>query len=346
MPTTPQGPTTRMAGPNILPLTPDSTNYSSLKRKLLVDPTYSPTLDRHTKNDLAEDAFYEEQMLRDAVPERTGRKVRIVDPSYNPKHEAEYTDDEATAEDSRKRKRTGATGKESVTKRAKGSTSTLGLKQRSPNPEYAIGTKGHSSPKKVATPESSSSTPTSLGKDLVYKSHSLLEPDSTTPMPSELSWDTFKSSRKTKGASKRQEDELYLPSPITVQKQPAKRRLPRKGKDDEDWMSDEDDEYMETDGVSKNEKNNVVYDFSLEKAKRLATAVSLPDTWSKAEKELFFRLAMRGFEPLLPRHWQLDFSTLPQTLFPILPDRKGPLIRPFRESDFHGKDWSPPLIYY
>lgn len=331
-----------MAGPNTLPPTPDSTNYSSLKRKLPVDPTYSPTLDRCTKSTLTEDAFYEEQMIRDAVPERTVRKVRIVDPSYNPKHEAEYTDDEATAEHSRKRKRTDAIGKESVTKRAKGSS--LGSKRRLANPEYAVGTKGLSSPKKIATPGSSSSTPASLGEDLVYKSRSLLEPHSPTPTPSELSWDTPKSSRKAKGVSKPQENELYLPSRITVQKQLAKRRLPRKGEGDEDWISDEDEEYIETDGVSKNEKNNVVYDFSLEKAKRLATAVSLPDTWSKAEKELFFRLAMRGFEPLLPRHWQLDFSTLPQTLFPILPDGQSPLIRPFRESDFHGKDWSPPLI--
>lgn len=37
--------------------------------------------------------------------------------------------------------------------------------------------------------------------------------------------------------------------------------------------------------------------------------------WSDAELALFQRLNMRGFEPLLPGTWRLDFNTIPDSLF-------------------------------
>ncbi|KAL5364109.1 hypothetical protein BJX96DRAFT_168027 [Aspergillus floccosus] len=101
--------------------------------------------------------------------------------------------------------------------------------------------------------------------------------------------------------------------------------------------SDEDNDDSPTFRVSKNEKTTVVFDFSLEKAKRWAEAINLPQGfYSPEESDLFFRLAMRGFEPLVPRHWKHDFPTLPELLFPPPGDESGPLIQAFGNSDFFG----------
>ncbi|EAU37041.1 predicted protein [Aspergillus terreus NIH2624] len=101
--------------------------------------------------------------------------------------------------------------------------------------------------------------------------------------------------------------------------------------------SDEDNDDSPTFRVSKNEKTTLVFDFSLEKAKRWAEAINLPQGfYNPEESDLFFRLAMRGFEPLVPRHWKHDFPTLPELLFPPPGDESGPLIRAFGKSDFFG----------
>ncbi|KAK2737542.1 hypothetical protein FQN57_007477 [Myotisia sp. PD_48] len=68
--------------------------------------------------------------------------------------------------------------------------------------------------------------------------------------------------------------------------------------------------------LRKGDKKEVSFEFSMEKAKRWTAAVKLPSgQWAEAERDLFFRLAMRGFEPLLPSNWKMDFATLPETLF-------------------------------
>lgn len=142
--------------------------------------------------------------------------------------------------------------------------------------------------------------------------------------------------KKGRSVSKINDDELYLPSPKIVNRGTSNRQLLLNGVED-GLSDDDDDEYIDR-SLSRNEKKGVVYDFPLEKAKRWAAAINLPEnTWSEAEKELFFRLAMRGFEPLLPRHWQLDFPTLPDTLFSVPDDQRDPLFQPFKDSDFHGK---------
>lgn len=51
---------------------------------------------------------------------------------------------------------------------------------------------------------------------------------------------------------------------------------------------------------------------------RYQAAMTLPENsgiWAEAERDLFFRLALRGFEPLLPQHWMLDFPTYPLSLY-------------------------------
>lgn len=101
-------------------------------------------------------------------------------------------------------------------------------------------------------------------------------------------------------------------------------------------MSDEE-EWTEKNAVRKHDKNEVASDFSMEKAKRWAGAVTLPDgKWAEAEQDLYFRLAMRGFEPLVPNNWHLDFPTLPDTLF-ALRDGPEPLIQALSDKEFRGK---------
>jgi hypothetical protein len=88
--------------------------------------------------------------------------------------------------------------------------------------------------------------------------------------------------------------------------------------------------------VRKNDRKEVTFDFSMEKAKRWADAVKLPSGhWAEAEQDLFFRLAMRGFEPIIPSNWKLDFNTLPESLFSA-PGTQAPLISAVCGREFHG----------
>lgn len=90
--------------------------------------------------------------------------------------------------------------------------------------------------------------------------------------------------------------------------------------------------------VSKNERKEVAFDFSLERAERWVAAIKLPKGhWAEAEEDLFYRLAMRGFEPLVPSNWQLDFSTLPESLFGLPGDITPPYINATGGSNFRGK---------
>ncbi|PYH44563.1 uncharacterized protein BP01DRAFT_275085, partial [Aspergillus saccharolyticus JOP 1030-1] len=74
------------------------------------------------------------------------------------------------------------------------------------------------------------------------------------------------------------------------------------------------------------EKTGIVFDFSSERAKRWASAINLPEgLYNAEEQDLFFRLAMRGFEPLVPQIWRHDFPTLPESLYP---PPSGPSFRP------------------
>ncbi|RMZ86847.1 hypothetical protein DV736_g5925, partial [Chaetothyriales sp. CBS 134916] len=60
--------------------------------------------------------------------------------------------------------------------------------------------------------------------------------------------------------------------------------------------------------------------FEAERARRRAEAESLgpgsgSGITSSAEHELFIQLSMRGYDPLIPNNWMLDFRTLPLALF-------------------------------
>ena len=72
-------------------------------------------------------------------------------------------------------------------------------------------------------------------------------------------------------------------------------------------------------------------DYDMERARRYAAATTLPaksGIWERGEKELFFHLSYRGFEPVFPQNWMSDFRTMPLSLFPSDgEDAPAPLIR-------------------
>jgi hypothetical protein len=69
---------------------------------------------------------------------------------------------------------------------------------------------------------------------------------------------------------------------------------------------------------------------------RYQAATALPENsgiWAEAERDLFFRLALRGFEPLLPPNWMLDFPTYPLTLYSN-ENSPPPLLQSLCDNDF------------
>ncbi|PWY84934.1 hypothetical protein BO70DRAFT_289882, partial [Aspergillus heteromorphus CBS 117.55] len=96
------------------------------------------------------------------------------------------------------------------------------------------------------------------------------------------------------------------------------------------------EEYRNT-HIRREEQAGIVFDFSVEKAKRWASAINIPDgLYNDEEKDLFFRLAMRGFEPIVPNYWRHDFPTLPESLYPRNEEgHEKPLIDVTKSSDIY-----------
>ncbi|KAK6381347.1 hypothetical protein LTS17_004404 [Exophiala oligosperma] len=75
----------------------------------------------------------------------------------------------------------------------------------------------------------------------------------------------------------------------------------------------------------------------MEERRRYIASIQLPPNsgiWSQTEKDLFFHLAYRGFEPLLPQSWMLDFGTLPISVFAHENTTVAPLIHHIRDKQF------------
>ena len=71
-------------------------------------------------------------------------------------------------------------------------------------------------------------------------------------------------------------------------------------------------------------------------AQRHAAANKLfPGVWARGEETVYRRLTLLGYEALIPRNWQLDFKTLPLSLFDVSdhPDNR-PLLRPCMTNEF------------
>lgn len=71
-------------------------------------------------------------------------------------------------------------------------------------------------------------------------------------------------------------------------------------------------------------------EYDMEKARRHAAATTLPANsgiWERAERDLFFHLSLRGFEPILPKTWMMDFPTLPISLYHVDAHQGEPMIQ-------------------
>lgn len=78
-------------------------------------------------------------------------------------------------------------------------------------------------------------------------------------------------------------------------------------------------------------------EYDMEKARRHAAATDLPPNsgvWERGEKELFFHLSYRGFEPLFPTNWMRDFRTMPLSLYQQPTDQEPPLIQHHKLGEF------------
>ncbi len=102
----------------------------------------------------------------------------------------------------------------------------------------------------------------------------------------------------------------------------------------------EDEIFTKKTAVRREDRSEVNPQLEYDRAKCFAEAQRLPEDgaiWTEAEKDLYFRLAMRGFEALIPDHWAMDFKTLPQLLFSS--EGREPLIVPFDEREFRAKHY-------
>ncbi|KAK2858510.1 hypothetical protein FQN49_004662 [Arthroderma sp. PD_2] len=114
-------------------------------------------------------------------------------------------------------------------------------------------------------------------------------------------------------------EEPYRPSPNIVDKNLSSEIVRR---DAHESDLSEDEIYDGKHSAKKSDKRDLDSEFCMEKAKRWAAAVEGPSgAWADAERDMYFRLAMRGFEPILPRSWKRDFMTLPDSLFSPAGDR-------------------------
>lgn len=144
-----------------------------------------------------------------------------------------------------------------------------------------------------------------------------------------------KTSRSSKNAKPHSNDEAYRPSPAMSNKSFRKSILKIEIEDTDD--PGDEDLWSEKNALYDNDKSEISFDFSVERARRWAQAVELPPgQWAEAEKDLFFRLSMRGFEPIIPDSWHLDFPTLPGSLFAV-EGGPEPLIQVFSGTEFHGE---------
>jgi hypothetical protein len=107
-----------------------------------------------------------------------------------------------------------------------------------------------------------------------------------------------------------------------------------------DWVpgegEDDDELSFGSSALSPKRADPLDIDF-MEEARRHIAAITLPEnsgTWSQTEREIFFHLAYRGFETLLPQNWMIDFDTLPISVFAHENATEPPLIHSNRDNEF------------
>ncbi|ETI21683.1 hypothetical protein G647_08030 [Cladophialophora carrionii CBS 160.54] len=135
-------------------------------------------------------------------------------------------------------------------------------------------------------------------------------------------------------------DRSLMPPPATphgkMKNFPIQRISPSTRRDSQGWIRDDDSTSFVSTAVTR-KKPDLVDNDLMEEARRHAAAITLPPNsgiWSQTERELFFHLAYRGFEPLLPQNWMLDFDTLPISVFAHEDSLDPALIQNVRDNQF------------
>ncbi|KAJ9604278.1 hypothetical protein H2200_011112 [Cladophialophora chaetospira] len=135
-------------------------------------------------------------------------------------------------------------------------------------------------------------------------------------------------------------DRSLMPPPATPHSKmsdwPGHKDSPSTWRESRNWAHDDDSISFVSTALARRNMDTLDND-QMEEARRHAAAITLPANsgiWSQTERELFFHLAYRGFEPLLPQNWMLDFDTLPLSVFAHENSSDPALIQNVRDNQF------------
>ena len=148
--------------------------------------------------------------------------------------------------------------------------------------------------------------------------------------------DTIQVLNVSGGKSKADIDRSLMPPPATPRRGANESSSPFTTQEPTGWARDDDAISFASTAMTKQRIDDVDND-NMEAARRHAAAIRLPENsgvWSQTERELFFHLAYRGFEPLLPQNWMLDFDTLPISVFVHEHTTDPPIIQNIKDNQF------------
>ncbi|PGH27005.1 hypothetical protein AJ80_01389 [Polytolypa hystricis UAMH7299] len=112
--------------------------------------------------------------------------------------------------------------------------------------------------------------------------------------------------------------EPYRPSPKVVDRNLSNYIVARDAEESdlsEDEVLPQKEEKKQVKG-KQGRKDFVLHDIEMEAARMRADSVRPPPGhWSEPEKDLYWRIKRRGFEPLVPGSWKLDFDALHEDMY-------------------------------
>ncbi|KIX92379.1 uncharacterized protein Z520_11853 [Fonsecaea multimorphosa CBS 102226] len=164
--------------------------------------------------------------------------------------------------------------------------------------------------------------------------------DAFIPYPNEMDLDQSPSVFSKGNRTKAELDRTLMPPPATPRNRTTPvltRRVDTNAVQDSHMTIYEDDSISFVSSALARRKGDSLDADAMEEARRHAAAVTLPANsglWSQTERELFFHLAYRGFEALLPQNWMIDFDTLPISVFAHENSVDPPLIQNIRDNQF------------